>query len=297
MKLIYLLVFATVSMQAQVNLALGTPASIVLTNATGLPPSAIASGTNSASTIVCGTGCSIAVSGSGTISATGVYAGTYIATTIGRLAYSDNGATATATLTEVLNSGNAIYKVANDVGGNVIMAMYGSTFGVASLAGNGLIGATTNTIINASSNGASGGTGFIQLRPGGYDTGATAIQFKQAEIQLVSGVPFCWSSGAIGSCDTGISRDAAGIIDFGTGAAASVAGSFKATASGTIAVLTANLKTCSAGGATPTGINSYSGAVSDSVAPALGVALTGGGTVWAHVHCSLTTGTYLVDGI
>jgi hypothetical protein len=60
----------------------------------------------------------------------------------------------------------------------------------------------------------------------------------------------------------------------------------------TDAVLTANLKTCTATTGTP-----WRAAVSDATAPALGVALTGGGAVFALVHCSLTTGTYLVDGM
>ncbi len=37
--------------------------------------------------------------------------------------------------------------------------------------------------------------------------------------------------------------------------------------------------------------------VSDATTPALGVVVTGGGAVFANVHCSLTTGTYLVDGL
>jgi len=60
----------------------------------------------------------------------------------------------------------------------------------------------------------------------------------------------------------------------------------------TTPVLTTNLKTCTA----TTGIP-WRASVTDAVAPALGVALTGGGLVFANVHCSLTTGTYIVDGI
>jgi hypothetical protein len=60
----------------------------------------------------------------------------------------------------------------------------------------------------------------------------------------------------------------------------------------TTPVLTTNLKVCTA----TTGIP-WRASVTDAVAPALGVALTGGGTVFANVHCSLTTGTYIVDGM
>ena len=60
----------------------------------------------------------------------------------------------------------------------------------------------------------------------------------------------------------------------------------------TTPVLTINLKICTA----TTGIP-WRASVTDAVAPALGVALTGGGGVFANVHCSLTTGTYIVDGI
>jgi hypothetical protein len=60
----------------------------------------------------------------------------------------------------------------------------------------------------------------------------------------------------------------------------------------TTPVLSTALKVCTA----TTGIP-WRASVTDAVAPALGVALTGGGTVFANVHCSLKTGTYIVDGI
>ena len=60
----------------------------------------------------------------------------------------------------------------------------------------------------------------------------------------------------------------------------------------TTPVLTTNLKTCTASTGIP-----WRASVTDAVAPAVGVALTGGGLVFANVHCSLTTGTYIVDGI
>ena len=62
----------------------------------------------------------------------------------------------------------------------------------------------------------------------------------------------------------------------------------------TTPVLTSNLKTCTA----TTGIP-WRASVTDATAPALGSPLTGGvgGTSFANVHCSLTTGTYIVDGI
>ncbi len=41
----------------------------------------------------------------------------------------------------------------------------------------------------------------------------------------------------------------------------------------------------------------WRGSVTDATLPAIGVVVTGGGAVFANVHCSLTTGTYLVDGL
>ena len=104
--------------------------------------------------------------------------------------------------------------------------------------------------------------------------------------------PTAADAGNPANADANISRDSAGIIDFGTGAQGSTAGSWKATAGATVAVATSALKTCTATTGTP-----WRAAVNDATAPALGVALTGGGTVFALVHCSLTTGTYIVDGL
>lgn len=56
--------------------------------------------------------------------------------------------------------------------------------------------------------------------------------------------------------------------------------------------LTSSLPTCTATTGSPWQAN-----VSDATAPAIGAVLVGGGTIWASVHCSLTTGTYIVDGI
>jgi hypothetical protein len=95
-----------------------------------------------------------------------------------------------------------------------------------------------------------------------------------------------------GSTDTGISRDAAGVLDIGTGAAKNVAGSLKLLAVATVPVATSALPACVATTGT-----AWRASVNDAVTPALGVVLTGGGAIFANVHCSLTTGTYLVDGI
>ena len=139
-----------------------------------------------------------------------------------------------------------------------------------------------------------GGGGF-NLSTGSTQAGLFA---GISGLRLLSNQAAGWQSdNGAGAVDTAFSRGGAGIVYFGTGAVGSVAGGFQATTRGTVAVLTANLKTCSAAGSTPTGITSYDQAVSDATAPAVGVALTGGGTVWAHVHCSLTTGTYIVDGL
>ena len=60
----------------------------------------------------------------------------------------------------------------------------------------------------------------------------------------------------------------------------------------TTPVLTTNLKTCTAGTGIP-----WRASVKDATTPTIGSPLTGGGTVFANVHCSLTSGTYIVDGI
>ena len=60
----------------------------------------------------------------------------------------------------------------------------------------------------------------------------------------------------------------------------------------TTPVLSTSLPTCTATTGSP-----WRASVIDAVTPVVGVALTGGGGVFANVHCSLTTGTYIVDGI
>jgi hypothetical protein len=52
------------------------------------------------------------------------------------------------------------------------------------------------------------------------------------------------------------------------------------------------LPTCTATTGTP-----WRASVNNALAPALGVAVASGGSAFANVHCSLTTGTYLVDGL
>lgn len=64
------LVFATSPSLTTPNL--GTPTTLVLTNAVSLPFTSLVSGTNTAAAMVCGTGCSINYSGSGTINASSV---------------------------------------------------------------------------------------------------------------------------------------------------------------------------------------------------------------------------------
>lgn len=114
-------------------------------------------------------------------------------------------------------------------------------------------------------------------------------------MQTATGLGMCFSTGLkcggtiYGNISPGPS---AGILAVGTGAANSTAGAMEMTNVATLTVLTANLKTCTASTGVP-----WRAAVSDATAPTLGVALTGGGSVFALVHCSLTTGTYLVDGI
>ena len=101
-----------------------------------------------------------------------------------------------------------------------------------------------------------------------------------------------------GAGDSGFERYGVGIVGIGTNAAAKCASALANCKSmvmaqgATLAVATSTLPTCTAATGTP-----WRGAVSDATAPAIGNALTGGGMVFALVHCSLTTGTYLVDGL
>jgi hypothetical protein len=155
-----------------------------------------------------------------------------------------------------------------DVGGNVIGGYFG----------------TTNTELDLATN-SGGGTQVARL----------AISQGNAGVYTGSLWAIGWSSSTTPSGapqDTAFSRDSAGVIDVGTGAQGSKAGSMIMTATAQTPVLTTNLKTCTATTGT-----AWRAAVSDAVAPAIGVALTGGGAVFALVHCSLTTGTYIVDGI
>lgn len=59
----------------------------------------------------------------------------------------------------------------------------------------------------------------------------------------------------------------------------------------TIPIATASLVACVAGTA------GARAAVNDALAPAIGVALTGGGAIFATVHCSATTTSWIVDGL
>lgn len=120
------------------------------------------------------------------------------------------------------------------------------------------------------------------------------IQGSQYGALLGSGGIFAWASGSdpTGTLDTGLTRLGAGIVAFGTGANSSTAGSFEAIAGAFLPVATASLKTCTAATGVP-----WRASVNDATAPALGVVLTGGGAIFANVHCSQTTGTYLVDGL
>src|SRR6202789_1394653 len=119
--------------------------------------------------------------------------------------------------------------------------------------------------------------------------GVFFLNFSSGAIYTAGNLTF--RNGSSGSLDTGISRDSAGVIAFGTGIAGGTAGSWKSTAVATPPVATPNLKTCTTSTGTP-----WRAAVNDAIAPAIGSPLTGGGSIFALVHCSLTTGTYIVDG-
>jgi hypothetical protein len=112
-----------------------------------------------------------------------------------------------------------------------------------------------------------------------------------------SGASFAWTStsstASTLTLDTGLCRGGVAIVYASDGASTcDNNGSVLSAAIATKAVVTASLPTCTASVGTP-----WRASVSDATAPALGVALTGGGAVFANVHCSLTTGTYIVDGL
>lgn len=114
-------------------------------------------------------------------------------------------------------------------------------------------------------------------------------------VAMAGGAAISWAFGgsAGGTATSAICSAVSGVLTLSvlrtpcTAATALTLGSLA-----TVTVLTSTLKTCTASTGTP-----WRAAVSDATAPAIGVVLTGGGTVFALVHCSLTTGTYLVDGI
>lgn len=95
----------------------------------------------------------------------------------------------------------------------------------------------------------------------------------------------------VSSPDIAFTRNAAGILNLGAGTSGTT-GALELQNAATIPVATLSLKTCTASTGVP-----WRASVNDATAPALGVALTGGGGAFANVHCSLTTGTYIVDGI
>ena len=117
----------------------------------------------------------------------------------------------------------------------------------------------------------------------GYQCGAnTATQLNNT---------FCIGYQAlVAASNTGVLGNASvtDVYEGGPGAAAAD----HAIADVTVPVLTANLRTCTASTGTP-----WRASVTDASSPSLGAALTGGGSTFANVHCSLTTGTYIVDGL
>ena len=76
------------------------------------------------------------------------------------------------------------------------------------------------------------------------------------------------------------------------GLTATCTGNVELNAIATLPIATSALPACVA----TTGIP-WRTSVNDALSPTVGVALTGGGLIFANVHCSLTTGTYIVDGL
>jgi hypothetical protein len=136
----------------------------------------------------------------------------------------------------------------------------------------------------------SAGTHYVEI---GSATGFSTQFYQDGTLEATLNNAGNWNISSLTLAgDTGISRLSAGVFAFGSASLSSTTGFLEMTGLATIPVLTANLKTCTASTGVP-----WRASVSDATAPALGVALTGGGLVFANVHCSLTTGTYIVDGI
>lgn len=145
-------------------------------------------------------------------------------------------------------------------------------------------------------------TGSTGLSGGYYLRNATPA--IRVFFGFIGGTPGVWGGGNTliswnsnndpsgGSPDIGLSRLGAGIVAIGSGALSSTAGFFEASGGAFVTVATSTLKTCTASTGVP-----WRASVNDATAPAIGVVLTGGGAIFANVHCSLTTGTYLVDGL
>jgi hypothetical protein len=184
------------------------------------------------------------------------------------------------------------------------------------VAGSGVTGSVTNSTqyLGTDGNGGNNPTySFASASTTGMFRGANGIAFnisggyaslaiRGSRIQVPSTYAFGWVSGAdpTGSStgpDTAFSRVSANVAQLGSdvGDASGQLNLAKlkaTTAIATATVVTSALPTCTASTGIP-----WRASVSDAVTPALGVVLTGGGLVFANVHCSLTTGTYLVDGL
>lgn len=135
--------------------------------------------------------------------------------------------------------------------GNGVLALSGNTSGTSTFTANAVAGTVGNPVVM--SNALMFPVGAVALpairfndtfTDGFYSSGANAVTWAQnggangvtlngAKYQASNAGVFCWNSAAgdsTAACDTGLSRDAAGVVDAGTGAAQSSAGVVKAAA-------------------------------------------------------------------
>ena len=127
-----------------------------------------------------------------------------------------------------------------------------------------------------------------------YATSAGELGQKQATVDkwylnypnfdFASGGTFRWSSttGAFGTIDLGIARNAAGIVEINNGTAGTLRDLLSRQYKNT-PVAVASLQTCNAGNAGSTA------SVNNALGPVLGAAVVGGGAVVAQVFCTGTT--------
>lgn len=174
----------------------GTPSALGLANATGLPVGSLTG---------LGTGC-----------------GTFLAT--------PSSANLRGCVTDESGGGVLLFAGGNGgVFGATSLALAGATIGsdTLSVGGSMAVGTSNQFTVSASGNTSIQGT----LTASNSNFVSNAGSANAVGFRVYNGGTLSWSStnSSTASADTGLSRDIAGVVDFGTGSAGSTAGSFKAT--------------------------------------------------------------------